>query len=101
MDPSIGEVGDIFSFAPNQLTFKHTAEKVYYGIFNGFDKPASHFWEMVHGPSGVGVRETVDFQVTRIAVWGEPHVLSPEFFVTLAIQPGETAKWSRQYTFFD
>jgi len=100
MDPSIEEVGDIFSFAPNQLSFRHTAEKVYYGIFNGFNKSTTNFWEMLHAPSGIGVKETVDFQVTRIAIWGEPHVLSPEFFITFTIHPGETAKWSRQYTFF-
>lgn len=102
IDPSITEVGDIFTYPPNQISFKHIAQKVYYGIFYGFENCKSvHYWEMKHIPTGIGVRETVDFKVSRMAIWGEPHVLSPEFFIALNINPGDKAEWTRQYTFFD
>lgn len=66
----------------------------------GFGADKGHRWELVHQPSGVGLRESDDFAVEHIALWGKSHVVSPEIFVEVQLQPGERARWSRTYEFF-
>lgn len=57
-------------------------------------------WELIHQPSGVGVRETSQFPLNNVAVWGRGHVISPETFIELKIAPGDVFKWVRSYEFF-
>jgi hypothetical protein len=57
-------------------------------------------WELVHTPSGHGVHVEEQFSLFRFALWAKSHVISPEFFVWINLQPGETQTWQRQYTFF-
>lgn len=66
----------------------------------GFAKTDAAQWELVHEPTGVGMREYDDFAPARVAVWGETHVISAEVFVPVNVQPGETQRWTRRYAFF-
>jgi hypothetical protein len=60
----------------------------------------SFFWELVHKPSGVGIRESGDFEPERICLWGTSHAVSPEVFVEIDVAPGEFMFWTRRYDFF-
>lgn len=62
---------------------------------------SSWMWELIHQPSGVGVRETSQFPLKSIALWGREHVISPETFIEIEILPGEVGKWTRSYEFFN
>jgi hypothetical protein len=55
---------------------------------------------LVHMPTGVGVRETDYFEVSRLAVWGKNHVISPEVFIDIDLQPGAVKQWTREFDFF-
>jgi hypothetical protein len=41
-----------------------------------------------------------DFRPARIALWGMRHVISPEAFIEVDIEPGSAQKWTRKYEFF-
>ncbi|MNJ41757.1 hypothetical protein D3C77_366920 [compost metagenome] len=62
---------------------------------------SSWLWELIHQPSGVGVRETSQFPLKSIALWGRKHVISPETFIEIEVLPGEVSKWTRSYDFFN
>lgn len=57
-------------------------------------------WEVIHQLSGVGVRETSQFPLKNVAVWGSGHVISPETFIEIKVAPGDVFKWTRSYEFF-
>ena len=50
--------------------------------------------------AGVGVRESGDFPLMQINVWGKEHTVCPEAFVALDVEPGETYTWTRRWVFF-
>ena len=56
-------------------------------------------WELAHLPSGVWMREYDDFAPSRVAVWGTSHVISPEIFIDIDLQPGQQMSWKRRYQF--
>jgi hypothetical protein len=58
------------------------------------------YWELVHEPSSVGVRETCTFPIDKLAVWGAAHVVSPEVFAVIDLKPGESQTWQRTFDFF-
>ena len=57
-------------------------------------------WSLIHQPSGHGVCGSEPFAVHQFALWGMRHVISPEFFVWIDLNPGETQTWERIYEFF-
>ncbi|MNF09338.1 hypothetical protein D3C80_2099780 [compost metagenome] len=76
-------------------------EKPFYFQQKGFEGAKYPWlWELIHQPSGVGVRELSRFSVSDVAVWGQGHVLSPEMFIEVKVAPGERKNWSRIYEFF-
>ena len=83
----------------NDLGLRSRPEHPFYRRLVGLAQTAQPQWELVHLPSGVGMRETDDFGPARMAVWGTTHVISAEMFVDIEVQPGETQTWTRRYTF--
>lgn len=79
---------------------KITPEHPFYCRPLGFSKTNVAQWELVHEPSGVGLREFDDFAPTRVAIWGREHVISAEVFMPVDVPPGETQRWTRRYEFF-
>jgi len=79
---------------------KETPEHPFYCRPLGFSKTDAAQWELVHAPTGVGMREYDDFAPARVAVWGTTHVISAEVFVPVNVLPGETQRWTRRYAFF-
>jgi hypothetical protein len=57
-------------------------------------------WEFAHTGARAGVRGTESFPVARFALFGTPHLVSPECFLALALAPGTSQEWTRAYTFF-
>ncbi|HBX68810.1 MAG TPA: hypothetical protein DEH25_05350 [Chloroflexi bacterium] len=57
-------------------------------------------WSLIHQPSGHGVRLQEQFALYKFALWGMYHVISPEFFVWIDLEPGAKQNWERVYEFF-
>lgn len=94
------ETPDVLSVLGNEITWNRQPQSDFYIVPGGFKAVEDHFWELLHKPSGVGVREISDFGIQKVAVWGKGHVISPEVFIGVDIEPGETQSWERVYEFF-
>ncbi len=83
-----------------EIRCKATPQHPFYCRPLGFAKTDAAQWELVHAPTGVGMREYDDFAPARVAVWGTTHVISAEVFVPVNVHAGETQRWTRRYEFF-
>lgn len=72
----------------------------FYGVIEAELDEEPWKWQLVYLPDGTGVREVSRTKVLRYALWGSAHVVSPELFVRISLQPGETMEWTREYEFF-
>ncbi len=48
--------------------------------------------------AGLRLRIEPDRAVARVAIWGQPMVISPEPFVRIVAAPGETQEWTTRYS---
>lgn len=76
-------------------------EKILYHRSEDIDAAAPSRWTLKHENSSVSVTEETDFTPTRIDVWSVEHCVCPEFYQTVHLAPGETARWKRTWTFGD
>lgn len=90
----------ILNASGNDLTLNDTPQHPFYCRTSGFAQTQAPQWELIHLPSGVGLREYDDFAPARVAVWGVGHVISAEVFIDIDLPPGETQTWTRRYEFF-
>lgn len=75
------------------------SEPFFFSNLSG-DQAGATSWELRHQALRIGLREVVDFSCSKANLWGCGHVVSPELFCSVDVQPGQTAKWRRQYTLF-
>ncbi len=87
----IGSESVKFSDIPN--------EQFFFSNLSGDEKVMAS-WELIHLKSKVGIRETGSFDTQKINLWGWRHVISPELFVNININPGQSNEWSRNYEIF-
>ncbi len=57
-------------------------------------------WSLENYEEGVGIKETGNFKTNKINVWGNIHVVSPELFISINIEPGKSMTWERKYEIF-
>ncbi|WP_410769841.1 hypothetical protein [Fontibacillus sp. BL9] len=89
------------TFEQGEVHWEHTPDRPFYFRLPGFDgEKYPWMWELLHCPSGAGVREISRFPVSAAAVWGLGHVVAPEIFYEVRLAPGERKTWSRVYEFF-
>ena len=85
---------------PNSVNFNCTPEKDF------FYSPLTEFrsehgeWDITHDRIGVGMKENTDFIPEMMNVWGGKHVISPELFIKIDLEPGQKLKWRRNYMFY-
>jgi hypothetical protein len=63
--------------------------------------PMKPSWKLINTKSKAGVSENVSFESSKVNLWGNGHVISPELFFNIELNPGEDTCWRRQYTFFE
>ncbi|MEW9700746.1 hypothetical protein [Paenibacillus sp. SI8] len=90
----------ILNFSGQEIRWTQVPSRDFYSTLVGYSNHEAIAWELVHEPSQVGIRETAAFPVSMIALWGRSDVVSPELFIDLELEPGETRCWSRHYDFF-
>ena len=82
-----------------EIRWKAAPRHAFYCRPTGFSQTEQATWELVYEPDEVGMREYDDFAPARIVLWGAEHVISPEVFVDIDLEPGEKTAWSRRYEF--
>ncbi|CAM4195677.1 hypothetical protein [Saccharibacillus endophyticus] len=95
-----GGVEEKLELSPGQLTWNAEAGGEYYALYEGFAKGEKPYWELLHVPSGAGMSESGDFGAAKLGLWGSGHVVSPEVFVDLELEAGESKAWTRTYRFW-
>jgi hypothetical protein len=93
-------LSEIIKTEGNKIIWKGTPTKDFYCQPGGFEAGKPHVWELVHIPTGVGIKEYSDLPASRVALWGSSHVVSPEVFTDINLAPEEVCQWSRRYEFF-
>lgn len=100
-EPESSYTEKLLEVSNNRLTWNGNPDRAFYCKLGGWEaSQADYNWELIHKPSGTGVRESGDFPVARMALWGEQHVISPEVFVNISVLPRQSKSWSRIYRFF-
>ncbi|KGE18559.1 hypothetical protein [Paenibacillus wynnii] len=100
-EPESAYTSELLQISKGRISWNKSPDRPFYCKLGGWENADGNCnWELLHKPSGLGVRESGDFQVARIALWGGRHVISPEVFVNIELAPGQSQHWSRTYQFF-
>lgn len=89
-----------FTLNGDKILWEEEPEEDFYGIIQKDRRDGDCQWQLVHGPSGVGVKDISRLPAAKYALWGCGHVVSPEVFIDIRLKPGERMEWSREYEFF-
>lgn len=85
----------------NTITFSDTLKDVvFFSNLSGF-KNVDAQWELIHLKSNIGIKEKGSFQTNKVNLWGAKHVISPELFFSISVEPGQSTQWSRTYTMYN
>lgn len=91
---------DVLVMDGTAVAWKGIPAEPFYCLTEELNAAGCHSWELIHTPGGVGMREIDDFPMHHLALWGVSHVVSPEVFIRILLQPGESMAWTRKYEFF-
>jgi len=58
-------------------------------------------WRLTHARAGLEMSERLSEDACRFALWGTKRVISPELFKGIALKPGESCEWHRDYEFIE
>ncbi len=83
----------------NLYTFTDIPERPFFIATNGVGDAACYGWKMKNAKSPATIAEQVSKRPCRTQIWGLAHVLSPEVFLPLSIEPGNSETWTRRWTF--
>jgi hypothetical protein len=85
----------------NEFTFNVTPEEQFFFSNLSGGKNVDATWELINTKSKIGISETGSFKTSRINLWGWTHVISPELFFDINVQPGQSVEWYRTYQLFE
>jgi len=85
--------------AQKDIKFKGSPKEQFFFSNLSGDETVEAMWELQNVKSKIAIRETASFQTNKVNLWGWKHVISPELFVNVKITPGQSAEWTRAYTF--
>ncbi len=84
----------------NSVTFSETPTDQFFFSHLPGGEPVKAEWVLINHKRQLAVRESGNFETDKINLWGWRHVISPELFFNMAIEPGDVAGWSRNYKIF-
>ena len=89
------------SLGKNKITFNSTPnEQFFFSNLTGGKRTAAA-WELVNLNAKIGIREKASFQTKKVNLWGWKHVISPELFHEIKVEPGKSTTWTRNYELFE
>lgn len=91
---------DVVQFSKSSLTWKSVPKSAFFFSKLNTDYRGSASWLLVQVQDKVAIRESVNFKIQKMNLWGEAHVVSPEIFALIHVRPGKSYSWKRKYEFF-
>lgn len=83
------------------FTFESPVQEPFFFSYLNGSKTVQATWELINHKKKLGIRETGNFLTEKVNLWGWTHVVSPELFFKIHLQPNESVKWNRKYELFD
>lgn len=96
MDVELGSI----SRSGDRLTWPATPDGDFYAHIDWDMTKGTYNWDLFHDKIGAGIRERSEFQTAKVALWGTSHVVCPEVFIDIKINPNEIKSWKRVYEFY-
>ena len=84
----------------DNITFNKTPEKQFFFSNLTGGKELQAEWMLTNLKTGVGIKEIGNFKTNKINLWGWGHVISPELFFKISVDPKKTIEWSRKFEVF-
>ena len=84
----------------DNITFNKTPEKQFFFSNLTGGKELQAEWMLTNLKTGVGIKEVGNFKTNKINLWGWGHVISPELFFKISVDPKKTIEWSRKFEVF-
>jgi len=82
------------------IAFNKTPKKQFFFSNLTGGKELQAEWMLTNLKANVGIKEIGNFKTDKINVWGWKHVISPELFFKISIDPKKTIEWSRKFEVF-
>jgi len=100
-EPESSYTAGLLQASEGTMSWNREPDRPFYCKLSGYEGLNTEYnWELCYKPTGTGIRESGDFPVSKIMLWGEGHVISPEVFINIELAPGQIQRWSRTYQFF-
>ena len=84
----------------DNITFNKTPEKQFFFSNLTGGKELQAEWILTNLKANVGIKEIGSFKTEKINVWGWKHVISPELFFKISVDPKKTIEWARKFEVF-
>ena len=84
----------------NKVSFNLTPNKQFFFSNLSGGKSVDAVWELTNLKAKIGIREKNSFQTKKVNLWGWKHVISPELFFDIKVEPGKSLAWTRNYELF-
>lgn len=88
---------EVFTFSLGKMTFNGIPKSDFFVSDLQAESGASLMWEYLQ--NNMKIQATTDIKPLKMNIWGAGHVISPELFVEIQVQPGAQKSWKRAYTF--
>lgn len=88
------------SYVDGVVRWQNIPSKAFHCPSSPCDGEIGSRWEILHLPTGVGVRGVEDFPLANFALYGTAHSVCPEMFNQVSVAPGACQQWARTYEFF-
>jgi len=70
------------------------------GVLGHNNSVEDYYFRIENNKTGAGVKITGDRPISRIVYWSHSNAISPEPYIDLNIQPGESFTWDIKYEFY-
>jgi hypothetical protein len=88
-------------FGERELVFSGTPQEAFFfsNLSGGKSVPAG--WSLENTDVGIGISETLSEPTKSVNLWGLGHVISPELFFNIDLEPGKEVVWTRAYSLYE
>ncbi len=88
-------------FGERELDFKGNPQEAFFfsNLSGGKSVPAG--WSLENTDVGIGISETLSEPTKSVNLWGLGHVISPELFFNIDLEPGKVVAWTRAYGLYE
>ena len=84
----------------DNVTFNKTPKKQFFFSNLTGGKELQAEWILTNLKANIGIKEIGSFKTDKVNLWGWGHVISPELFFKISVDPKKTMEWSRKFEVF-